>query len=325
MNYKKNHLFSILLTSFAVLLSPLQVHAQGAFPDKTIRFVVPYPPGGSTDNLARVFTQELSKAAGVNVVVDNKPGAGTMLGALNVKNSPANGYTLLFQVDGLYNGKLTTPNIQYEYSDFEILAPLSQTPFALLVPTALSINSLEDLKAYALKNNGELKIGTLGVGVSAYSMMGNALTEGLKIKPVYIPYKGGSQAISALMSGEIDAYFATVGLSRSFENNDKIKILATTGKPGPDKFLKNIKPLSDYGINLQFQSLYGVAIRSETPAPIKDKLRKLINEVSVSTAMKQAREKISLEDYPSDLKSYQAAVMKNLQMYIDAYAKEKNK
>lgn len=298
--------------------------AQGTFPDKPLRMVVPYPPGGSTDNLARVFTQELSKAMAVPVIVDNKPGGGTTVGAINVRNSPADGYTLLFQVDGLFNGKLSSPKVPYEIEDFEVIAPLSQTPYALLTPASLNIRSLDDLKRHADKNNGELKIGTLGIGVSSYSIMGNALTKALGVKPVFIPYKGGAQGVNALMAGDIDAYFATVGLTRSVQGNEKVNILATTGKPGPNPYLKGVPAFAELGIpDLQFLSLYGVAIRADTPEPVKQKLRQTLNAVTVSDAMKQSRQKISLEDYPGDLKAYQAEVERNIQMYKDAYANQK--
>src|SRR5690554_3914951 len=111
--FGKLKLLNLLLVGITglVVLSP--TFAQ-SYPDRPIKMVVPYPPGGSTDNLARVFTQELSKVVGVPVIVDNKPGGGTTVGAIYVNNSPADGYTLLFQVDGLYNGKLSAPTVPYE-------------------------------------------------------------------------------------------------------------------------------------------------------------------------------------------------------------------
>jgi len=320
----KARVVSLILASAAVMGLSASVSAQGSFPDRTIRMVVPYPPGGSTDNLARVFTQELAKATSVPVIVDNKPGGGTTVGALNVKNAPADGYSLLFQVDGLFNGKLSSPTIPYEIEDFEIIAPLSQTPYALLTPAGLNIRSLDDLKAHAQKNNGELTIGTLGIGVSSYSIMGNALAAALDVKPVFIPYKGGAQGVNALMAGEVDVYFATVGLTRTLEGNDRVNILATTGNPGNNKFLEGVPSFVDLGVeDLQFLSLYGVAVRSDTPKPIKDKLRQTLNEVTVSDAMKKSREQVSLEDYPGTLDDYKKDAEKNIQMYKDAYAKEK--
>lgn len=298
--------------------------AQGTYPDRAIRMVVPYPPGGATDNLARVFTQELNKAVNVPVIIDNKPGGGTTVGALHVKNSPADGYTLLFQVDGLFNGKLSSPTIPYEIEDFDIVAPLSQTPYALLTPTSLNIRNLDDLKAHAMKNKGELTIGTLGIGVSSYSIMGDALARALGVKPVFIPYKGGAQGVTGLMAGEVDVYFATVGLARTLEGNDRVRILATTGNPGPNKFLKGVPSFVDLGIpDLQFLSLYGVAIHTATPKPIKEYLLKVLNQVTTSDAMKRSREQVSLEDYPGTLEDYRRDMVKNIEMYKKAYAEQK--
>jgi tripartite-type tricarboxylate transporter receptor subunit TctC len=115
------------------LMASRGARSQEAFPARPVRLVVPYPPGASTDSMARALARELSRELKVSVVVENRPGGGTTLGALAVRNAPADGYTLLFQVDGLYAGKLSSPSVAYEFGDFDIISPLAQTPFVLVV------------------------------------------------------------------------------------------------------------------------------------------------------------------------------------------------
>ena len=293
--------------------------AQDVFPSKTIRVVVPYPPGASTDGLARAFAQELAKEIKVNVIVENKPGGGTTIGALAVRNAPADGYTLLFQVDGLYNGKLASPSVGYEMSDFEILSPLGQTPYALVVPSKINVNNLEEYKAYAESKKGELTFGVLGNGVTSYSILSNNLSKALNVTPRLIPYKGGVEGVVAAMSGEIDGYFATVSLSYAQKDNPKIKLLGISSDSGKNRFLPNVKSFEDLGIkNMNLKSLYGVAVRSSTPTNIKVKLSKSIANVIETDDMKKARNTISLEEYPGSLTAYKAEVARNLQMYESA-------
>jgi tripartite-type tricarboxylate transporter receptor subunit TctC len=293
--------------------------AQDVFPGKPIRVVVPYPPGASTDGLARAFAQELAKEIKVNVIVENKPGGGTTIGALAVRNAPADGYTLLFQVDGLYNGKLASPSVGYEMSDFEILSPLGQTPYALVVPSKINVNNLEEYKAYAESKKGELTFGVLGNGVTSYSILSNNLSKALNVTPRLIPYKGGVEGVVAAMSGEIDGYFATVSLSYAQKDNPKIKLLGISSDSGKNRFLPNVKSFEDLGIkNMNLKSLYGVAVRSSTPTNIKVKLSKSIANVIETDDMKKARNTISLEEYPGSLTAYKAEVARNLQMYESA-------
>ncbi len=290
--------------------------AQDVFPGKPIRVVVPYPPGASTDGLARAFAQELAKEIKVNVIVENKPGGGTTIGALAVRNAPADGYTLLFQVDGLYNGKLASPSVGYEMSDFEILSPLGQTPYALVVPSKINVNNLEEYKAYAESKKGELTFGVLGNGVTSYSILSNNLSKALNVTPRLIPYKGGVEGVVAAMSGEIDGYFATVSLSYAQKDNPKIKLLGISSDSGKNRFLPNVKSFEDLGIkNMNLKSLYGVAVRSSTPTNIKVKLSKSIANVIETDDMKKARNTISLEEYSGSLTDYKSEVAKNLQMY----------
>lgn len=291
-----------------------------ADPSKTIRVVVPFPPGGaSTDGMARAFAEELAKEMKTTVIVDNRPGAGTALGALAVKGQPADGYTLLFQSDGLYNAKLTTPSLAYEPSDFEVISPLAQTNYAFIVPANRGWNKLEDLKG--LKR--DLDVGTLGIGVSSYSILARRMATHLGIGHRMVPYKGGVEGVTAVLAGQIDGFFSTVGLTQTLKDNPKVKVLAYTGSPGRISFIPGVKTFAELGMpDLVFNSYYGLAVRSDTPAPIKAQLAGAVRKVVASDAMKAARQRLHLEGYVGSTDDYKRDVARVFKEYEAAMAQD---
>lgn len=310
---------TMALASFGLMGTASPAHAQDSYPSKTIKFIVPYPPGASTDSMARAFAQELAKEAKATVIVENRPGAGTSIGALAVKALPADGHAMLFQTGELFATKLSTPGVAYELQNFEIVAPLAQTPFVLIVPAQYDIKTLEDLRAHAAKHNAELKFGSLGLGANQYNLLSRTLAQHLGAKPRMIPYKGGMEGVMATMSGEIDAYFATVGLAYSQKDNPKVRAIALTSDGGANKFFPNVKSFKELGVkDMVYSSLYGVAVRTETPEPLKAQLRQLARRVTDSAELKKVRSQISLEDFAGTLDDYQGETQRNFQMLKQA-------
>lgn len=292
--------------------------AQDAWPAKTVRIVVPFPAGGaSTDGMARAFAQELAKELKTSVIVENRPGAGTSVGTLAVKAQPADGHTLLFQADGLFNAKLATPELAYEASEFEIISPLAQTNYAFIVPASRGWTRLEDLRGLTR----ELDVGTLGIGVSSYSMLASRMATHLRIKHRMVPYKGGVEGVTAVIAGEIDGYFATVGLTQTLRDNPKVKVLAYTGTPGRISFTPGVKTFAELGMgDMVFNSYYGLAVRTDTPGRIKGQLSAAVRKVVDSEAMKAARQRLHLEDYVGSTEDYRRDVARMFRQYEAAVA-----
>ena len=229
-----------------------------------------------------------------------------------VKVLPADGHTLLFQSDGLFNARLTQPNLGYEAADFEIIAPLAQTNYALVVPAARGWHQLQDLRSV----KRELDIGTLGIGVSSYAILAARLSVQLGVAHRLVPYKGGVEGVTAVMAGEIDGYFATVGLTQSLKDNPKVRVLAYTGEPGRKALLAGVPSFHELGLrDMVFNSYYGLAIRAGTPERLKEPLVQAVRKVALSDEMKAARARLQLEDYIGTTDDYRQDVQRMFRLY----------
>ena len=181
------------------------------YPNKTVKIVVPYPPGGFNDTLARISSDKLSKIWNQSVVVENKPGGNTTIGNSYVAKSPADGYTILITplpfsaLPGLYGNKLPYDALK----DFRALVWAVSTQNALVTRKGLNIKSAKELVEYARANPGKLNYGSTGSGSSNHLSM-ELLMNMTGVKLTHVPYKGSAPAVAALMAGEIDVLFDNV-------------------------------------------------------------------------------------------------------------------
>ncbi len=297
-----------LLLGCAVLsaLSSFAAAAQTNYPSKPVRLVVPYPPGAATDAISRAFAQQLGAIMGQPVVVENRPGAGSAIGIMAVRSKPADGYTLLVHAEGFYSAKAMTPSAGYEFSDFEILAPLGQSSYAFIVPADRGWNRLEDLKGL----NREVDIGTADLGVGTYSTLAARMASSMGVKYRPIPFKGGTEGLTAILGGQIDGYFTTIGTTQSVKDNPHVKVLAYTGRPGSASHLPGVKTFAELGVpNMVFHSSYSVAVRTGLPAPVREQLADFVRQAATSEAMNQARRDLYLDAYSGSLEDYKQELM----------------
>lgn len=271
----KNVLRGIVATVFAVAMTTPAV-AQTDYPTKPVKFVVGFSPGSSIDIVARVVADKLSAVLDQSVIVENKPGAGGNIAAGYVARSMKDGYTLMVAANSLAISPAIYKDLGFDPTkDLAAVAYIGIGPVDLKVNKKLNINSLKELIAYAKEHPGKLNYSSSGVGGTPH--MATKLFEQVTgTELTHIPYKGGGDALSALMGGQVDMLINP--LLGSVES-DKIKSLAITGDqrsllaPDVPTFKELGYPKYDVGV------YYGIVGPSGMPADVVDKLNKSVNAV----------------------------------------------
>jgi tripartite-type tricarboxylate transporter receptor subunit TctC len=214
--------------ALAALACAAGLHAQ-AYPSRPIRLVVPFPPGGASDTVARVVVQKLSEGLGQPVVIENRPGVGGLLGSEAVAKAAPDGYTLLLgSVSSLAVAPhmFSNPRIDPE-KDFAAIAPISSSPLTVIVRPTLPVNSIAQLIALAKAKPGALNYGAAGVGTQVF-LAAELFKKRAGIDAVHVPFQGGAPAVMALLAGNIDYKFDVVNTTLPQARAGKVKVLAVT-------------------------------------------------------------------------------------------------
>ena len=259
-----------VLTFFASLTFPAAAFAQ-QYPTRAIRIVVGFAAGGATDISARALAQKLSETIGQQVIVDNRPGAASMLAAEIVAHSPPDGYNLLFA-----NATISMPSL-FAKLPFDVrrdLTPVSLVgygPLALTAHPALPVKSVKDLIALARRRPGELNYASAGPGSFTHLAMALLVTM-TGVNMAHIPYKGGAPSVFATMSGESQITFASVGASIPPVRQGKLRALAVSGLKR-NSALPDVPTVDEAGVaGYEASSWYGMLAQANTPQPIVAKL-----------------------------------------------------
>jgi tripartite-type tricarboxylate transporter receptor subunit TctC len=245
------------------------------FPDHTVRIVVPYPPGGFNDTLARVSAEKLTKMWNQPVVVDNRPGGNTTLGNALVAKSPPDGYTILITplpfsaLPGLYGAALPYDALK----DFTPLIWAGSTQNALVVRNDLPVNNVKELIEYAKKNPGKVNYGSTGSGSSNHLSM-ELFMKMTGTKMQHIPYKGSAPATLAMVSGEIDALFDNVPNVLPQIKAGKLRAIAVSGLQRA-VLLPSVPTVAESGVpGYEVNVWFGMQLPAGTPKPVVDKINR---------------------------------------------------
>lgn len=223
------HLLNGLFALVCTISSAVFAQSNNAFPDKPIRLIVAYAPGGATDIVARMLSQELTTLMGQSVIVENRAGGGTLVGTDSIKRANPDGYSLLFGT----NAFVITPLLHNTptYDPVKDFAPVSLTtiqPLGLFVTPGLNIKTVEQLIDYAKKNPGKLNFASSGNG-SAQHLAGEAFRVAAGIDLVHVPYKGAGPALIDLLAGRVDIMFTSLVGNTEHIKEGRLTLAATTG------------------------------------------------------------------------------------------------
>ena len=290
----KRSTFLTALSTALLSAITLPALAQDNYPSKTIRFVVPYPPGGPTDLMARMLQSELSSRLGVTVVIDNKGGAGGNLGSAEVaKQAPADGYTLLLAASGpmAVNPSLFR-NMPFEpLVDLTPVIQISSFPLVLEVHPSVGVKTVKELVALAQKSDTKLSFASAGNGTPQH-LAGEMFNTQMNVKIAHIPYRGAGPALNDLLGGQVQVMFDVLGSSLPHIQGGRLQPLAVTSAKRHAS-LPNVPTMVEAGIaGYEFTAWHGVAVRAGTPAPIVQKLNATLNAIFNDAEFKKKWEAI---------------------------------
>jgi tripartite-type tricarboxylate transporter receptor subunit TctC len=301
-----NRLLLTLALSIAALAG---TPAQAAWPDKPVTIVVPFPPGGSTDSLARVLTGPLQTAFGQSFVVDNRAGATGTIGAGQVKRAVPDGYTLLVSSLGPF---VIAPHLiksmPYDaLKDFDLLTVAVRAPNVLVVPAASPLKTVADVIAAAKKDPGKLTFASSGNGSSDH-LTAELFWLQTATSGTHVPYKGGAPAIQDLLGGQVDASFQNVNAVLQHIAAGKLRAVAVTGDKR-SAVLPDVPTLSESGVKgADVYSWQGIAAPKGLPADVKTKLHAALVAALNDPQIKADFAKIGIEvvaNTPAQFASFQ--------------------
>lgn len=277
-------------TAGALLLLAAPLSMAQAWPARPIRLVVPFPPGGLIDNMARLVGNRLAQELGQPVVIDNKPGAGGNVGAAEAARAPADGYTLLMASPALTISPAIYKNLPYQPSQLAPVALLGRVPNVLLVNPASGIGKVQDLVGRAKAKPGQLNYASNGNGTSLH-LSAELFKRRSETFITHVPYRGSAAALTALLSGEVDMMFDNLPSAIGQIQAGKLRALAVTTAQRSSA-LPDVPTLAEAGMEgFNVSAWFGVAAPAGLPAPVAtrlaDALQKVVQQPEVAAAMQR--------------------------------------
>lgn len=272
---------SLSLLTIALLASA-SVCAQ-TYPSRPIKLVVPFPPGGSTDVVARLLAQSLGEKLKQAIIIDNKPGAGTILGADSVAKAPPDGYTLLLSGATTYTiNSVVYKKLPYDpLTSFDPLGIVGSTPLVLLVNPAIKANSLKELVEEVKKIPGSLPYGSFGAGTTSH-FAGEMINAATHMKLLHVPYKGSAPAMQDLLGNQISLSVDTVVAAVPQVKAGKVKAIVVTS-PARSSLLPQVPTAAEAGFpSVSLSTWFAIVGPKGMPAPVRSVL-----EAAIASTMRE--------------------------------------
>ena len=263
----------------AGLLGFSHLSSAQSFPSRPVKLVVPFPPGGSTDVIARMMALKLAEALKVAVVVENKPGVGSVLGTDAVAKAAPDGYTLLVSANpAIAPGPLMRSSIPYDaFRDFTHLALLGTFPNGFVVRADYPAKSMAEFVAMARARPGVLNYASAGLGSSGF-LTGELLKQAAGINIVHVPYKGSGPAITDLLGGQLDGMFESLVTATNYVRSGKLRLLSVSGEVRSKNF-PEVPILSEVVPGVVGAAWFGISAPAKLPAPVALRLQTEIQAV----------------------------------------------
>ena len=272
---RKDFLFRLLLSAVTALAVPAAC-AQ-SYPNKPVRVIIPFPPGGTLDAVGRMLAQKLSDQMGQQFVIENKPGGNGIIGADVVAKAPADGYTLLFNASTFTSAPMTMKQVPYAVEkDFAPVALVAKAPLSVAINKNLPVTDIKSLIAYAKAEQGNATFATGSIG-SAGHLATQLLKRSGNMKYTVVPYKGTAPAFQDLIGGQIAGFIDPILGSLQYHKNGMLRVIAVTSSTRTPN-LPDVPTVSETLPGYEFYSWYGLWAPAKLPDDLKQKLNAEVNK-----------------------------------------------
>ncbi|WP_028996782.1 tripartite tricarboxylate transporter substrate binding protein [Azohydromonas australica] len=305
-----------LLAALA-LLGAGGVHAQAAYPSKPVRWIVPFPPAGAMDVIARTLAEHMGRALGQSFVIENKPGAGGNIGMDLVAKAPADGHTMMIVANGMAVNKFLYGKLSFDpVKDFAPVSLVAVVPNVLVVPAASSARSVADVIAQAKAKPGALTYASAGNGTSLH-LAGELFASMAKVELMHVPYKGSGPAITDLLGGQVDLMFDSLTSARPHIESGKLRALAVTTRTRASA-LPAVPTIAEAGVpGYELAPWYAVYVPAATPQPVVAKLNQALLDALRKPEVRQRLAAIGAEPVGSTPEALRA----HLQSEMDKWGR----
>ncbi len=272
---------------FSALLAASLACAQAPYPTKPVRLIIPYPPAGTTDFVGRIVGQKMGEGLGQQVLIDNRPGAGTLLGLGQGAKAAPDGYTMIF---GTSAGLAVLPALGAKMTfdpqkDFVPIGLMVYVPYLLVVHPSLPVKNVKEFVALAKAHPGKLNFASPGVGTPNH--LGIELLSMVSgVKFVHVPYKGGALAVTDLVAGQVQAFFSGTPQVSAFTRTGRLKVIAV-GTQKPTKVAPEYAPIADTYPGFDCNTWFGLLAPAATPPAIVSRLSAELNKAITDPTVQQ--------------------------------------
>jgi tripartite-type tricarboxylate transporter receptor subunit TctC len=289
--------------------------AQGDFPSRPVRIIVPFPPGGSNDVLARALAERLSPRIGQPVVIENRGGAGGALGADAVAKSAPDGYTLLFISSSLTTNAATQPLPYDPAKDFTAVAQVAGAPMIVVVGSDFEARTLQDLLRIARAQPNRLRFGGAGPGDTSF-FSGELMKQAANIEMEPVSYRGIVAAQTDVAAGRIELVVTTLASARSLIDAGKLRVLAVAAEQR-DPALPDVPTAREAGLDYVTGVWFGVFGPAGMPAPVVARLNREVNEILRDPGYQEFLSRVGATAAPLTPEAFQTKLTSEVQRWTD--------
>ena len=280
---------SVLLGAAALAVASTSASAQGDYPNQMVRIVVPFSAGSITDGLARILADKLAEMWKQQVIVENRAG---LPGTTSVAKAAPDGYTLMLTSNGHTIAGVINKNLQFDpVKDFSGVSQVASVPMVMIVPTEFPAKTLKDFLAMAKEKPGQLNFSSAGVASTSF-LSAEIMRQNANVNMVHVPYKGAPEAVTAVVRGDAQMYFAPIPSAKELGQAGKVRVMAINSEKRVPQ-LPDTPTVAESGLpDYKYESWFGVLAPAGTPKPI---LAKVSQDIAKALALPDVKQKLEVQ------------------------------